>query len=460
MKKNIFIWGITINALFTLFSCTKSDFFNKKPATNLLVPSTLSDFRSLLDNTLVFNQTGGLGQLSADEYSVNFVNWQTASPTQRNAYIWASDIYQGDVAIRDWNALYQEIFYANNVLDGLSKSDSSASAQGQYLKGWALFNRAYAFYDVTRAFCKAYDGSTASSDLGIPLRLSANINYIQQRSTLQQSFDQIINDLNTCLPLLPTARPSANLNRPSQIAAYALLARIYLDMRNYTIAKSNADQALTLYNTLIDYNTTSKTSSTPFSTTNNELIYNSRQTTSYGEFTGNYSGALSAVPTDILSLYSPSDLRLTLYFSKRADGTYYRKRGYYGTGLYCFTGLATDELYLIKAECLARLGQTNDAISTLNSLLLRRYQTGTFTNLSAASANAALSTILLERRKELMWRGLRWYDLKRLNAEGAQITLTRSLNGNNYSLPPNDSKWVMPIPKDEIALSGIQQNQR
>eukprot|EP01133_Synstelium_polycarpum_P009984 gene9984-11656_t len=86
------------------------------------------------------------------------------------------------------------------VLDGLSKSDSLSSARGQYLKGWALFNRAFAFYELTRNFCKAYDPATAASDLGIPLRLTAAVN------------------------LLPADRPSMNLNRPSKIAGYALLA--------------------------------------------------------------------------------------------------------------------------------------------------------------------------------------------------------------------------------------------
>lgn len=460
MKKALQLLYIASTVLI-LSSCTKSEFLDKKPETNILTPTTLSDFQNLLDNTNVLNQTGGLAQLSADEYVVDYADWQTASATERNAYIWAKDIYAGDVGIADWNQLYQEVFYANSVLDGLAKSDSVASSQGKYLKGWALFSRAFAFYDLTRTFCKAYNTSTATTDPGIPLRLSSGINIIQQRASLQQSFDQIFSDLSTAVTLLPAARPSANLNRPSKIAAYALLARIYLDMGNYAQAESFANQSLGLYSTLIDYNTVDSTARSPFSTTNDELIFNARQVVAYGLFTPTNAYSLGKVPDSIINLYQPGDLRLSIYFSELPDSTYYRKRGYYGQGNYAFTGLATDEMYLIKAECLARSGQTSAAMAELNQLLVKRYSNSvTYVPLTASNSADALNVILLERRKELMWRGLRWFDLKRLNMGGANITLTRQLNGVNYTIPPNDERWVMPIPSDEIALSGIQQNPR
>lgn len=460
MKKAI-KWVAVISVVSLLGACKKSDFLDKKPVTNILTPENLSDFQNLLDNTTFLNVTGGLAQLSADEYTVSYADWQTGSATERNAYIWAKDIYAGDAAIADWNQLYQEVFYANSVLDGLDKSDSSGTDQGKYIKGWALFTRAFAFYDLTRTFCKAYDAATASADPGIPLRLSPGVDYIAKRSTLQESFDQIFSDLTAAVDLLPAARPSANLNRPSKVAAYALLARIYLDMRNYTQAERCADQCLQLYSTLIDYNTLSTAARTPFSTTNDELIYNAKQVTAYGLFTPTNSSSLGRIPPSIINLYSSDDLRLSIYFSPVGDGTFYRKRGYYGQGNYPFTGLATDEVYLIKAECLARRGQATAATDELNLLLVKRYNNQKpYIPATAGSAAEALAMVLLERRKELIWRGLRWFDLKRLNMEGDNLTLTRVLNGVSYTLPPNDPRWVMPIPNDEITLSGIQQNPR
>lgn len=442
-------------------ACKKSEFLDKKPATNLLTPTTLADFQGLLDNTTIMNQTGGLNLMSSDEISVSDSDWPTGTATERNSYIWAKDIYAGDVGIPDWNELYQQIFYANSVLDGLANSNLQSTSQGQFLKGWALFARAYAFFDLTRTFCNAYDGSTASTDLGIPLRLKSGVDQIEQRATLQQSYDQIINDLNLAMPLLPASRPTANFNRPSQIAVYALLSRIYLDMRNYKQAESNVDKAIEIYNTLIDYNTVDTTSDVPFSKTNDELIYYSVQVPDYGDFTPVGDFTDGKIPVDILNSYLLSDLRSKVFFGPYGDGTYYRKGGYDGNDDYCFTGLATDELYLVKAECLARDGQTTDAMVELNKLLIKRYDKNSpFIPLSATTSTEALNTILAERKKELLWRGIRWYDLKRLNKGGANITLTRTVEGQNYTLLPNDNRWVMPIPSDEIALSGIKQNPR
>lgn len=458
--KNKIKWIYMVGLLSSLLSCKKGEFLDKKPATNLVTPTSLSDYQGILENTNVMNLTGGLNQLSADEYYVADADWASGLTTERNAYIWAKDIYGGDVAIADWNRLYTQVFYANSVIDGLSKSGFLSTAQGQYLQGWALFARAYAFYDLTRTFCKAYNGNTANADLGIPIRLKSGIDDIEPRSSLQKSYDQIISDISAAIPLLPSQRPAPNLNRPSKIAAFALLARIYLDMRNYAQAENYADQSLALYNTLIDYNTVDSTASLPFSTTNDELIYNTEQVSDWGDFTpvGNL---LARIPVSLLKLYATGDLRFPIFFGPAGDGTYYRKPGYNGQNSYPFTGLATDEMYMIKAECLARKGQTASAMDELNLLLVKRYKKGgTIIPLTASSAGSALAIILTERSKEMVWRGTRWFDLKRLNLEGVNITLTRIVNGTTYTLPPNDDRWVMPIPSDEISLSGIAQNPR
>jgi len=74
---------------------------------------------------------------------------------------------------------------------------------------------------------------------------------------------------------------------------------------------------------------------------------------------------------------------------------------------------------------------------------------------------AALEVILRERRKELIFRGLRWYDLKRLNLSAAtSTTLSRTVAGQTYSLLPNSNAYVFPIPLDVIERGGLEQNPR
>ncbi|MBN8786906.1 MAG: RagB/SusD family nutrient uptake outer membrane protein, partial [Terrimonas sp.] len=125
-----------------------------------------------------------------------------------------------------------------------------------------------------------------------------------------------------------------------------------------------------------------------------------------------------------------------------------------------FTGLATDEVYLINAECLVRKKQIDLALEQLNKLMENRFIAGTFEPLETGNADLLLEKILIERRKELCFRGIRWQDVRRLNKEGAEIVLRRELNGVEYTLEANSIKYVLPIPPAEIQYSGILQNER
>jgi starch-binding outer membrane protein, SusD/RagB family len=157
--------------------------------------------------------------------------------------------------------------------------------------------------------------------------------------------------------------------------------------------------------------------------------------------------------------YNSNDLRRSLYFNY--TGTVAKYKGSYDGSAALYGGLTTSEMYLVRAECFARKNDANSAMNDLNTLLQKRWKTGTFTSLTATSASDALSKILVERRKELVFRGLRWSDLRRLNKEvSLAVTLTRLVNGQTYTLVPNDKKYVLPIPDQEIQLSGIAQNPR
>lgn len=69
-----------------------------------------------------------------------------------------------------------------------------------------------------------------------------------------------------------------------------------------------------------------------------------------------------------------------------------------------------------------------------------------------------LQIILNERRKELLFRGLRWIDIKRLNKEGADISIKRRIEGKDYILTANENRFALPLPMDIIAETGMPQN--
>jgi starch-binding outer membrane protein, SusD/RagB family len=194
----------------------------------------------------------------------------------------------------------------------------------------------------------------------------------------------------------------------------------------------------------------------PFDRYNAEVLLSSIM-----QFIGPQSPTNYRVDTLLYRSYSNNDLRRTLYFRSNGTGTVGFRGGYDGTST-PFNGMATDEVYLIRAECAARAGLKDSALADLNRLLFTRWVTGTFIPFTATTADQALDIILTERRKELILRGSRWFDLRRLNKEPRFAKTLQRIQNNNtiYALPPNDPRYTFLIPAQVIALTGMPQNAR
>lgn len=450
---------ITICAVLST-SC-KKDYLDVKPNSDIVNPQTLADYRLLLDNMTVFNTSPGLLHTAGDEYYItSYQNWLSSSEIDRNASIWNDVIFSDTRTSTDWNVPYQQIYLANVIVEGLRNLQQAgvSGSEVDNLIGEALFNRSFALYNLSQVFCMPYDHQTASTKLGLPLRTSPGIEQIVPRSNLQETFNQITNDLELAVNLLYPNVPPIIKSRSSRPAATALLSRIYLTMADYEKAEYYANETLKFQNVLIDYKTVSNpnTNITPFERSNIEVLYSSGQYPNV--FNISVVSSRGAVDTNLYKLYEPNDLRKKIFFQS-SNNMFFIKRGYLGPSSSSFSGLATDEVYLNKAECLARRNQNDSALVYLNALLSKRYDT-TFTLLTFNNSQDLFARILLERRKELLWRGIRWVDIRRLNVEGYDIILKRGLNGQEFTLSPNSNKYAYPIPPDEISLSGLDQNPR
>lgn len=456
MKKPVLLTTV-IGCCILLTECKKEDsFLNAKPNQALFIPSTLKDLENILNDQNTFNiGDPGLGEIASDDYYLTSDIIRNEDITDRNGYLWAKQLYNVGQNINDWNVPYQQVYYANTILDNLPKVAINANQQTEanQVKGSALFFRATAFYNLVQTFAMPYDASSSSTDLGIPLRLSSDLNKKSVRPNVQQCYDQIITDLITAQPLLPIMAAYQTL--PSQPAANAILARVYMAMANYSKAFQYADACLTQFGTLTDYNTLKPT---PYAINTSLLSEDIFHTSQIG-WDATEPNNVGITDSTLYKSYSTNDLRKSVCFASNNGLPYFS--GTYDLKYYNYSGIATDEVYLIRAECNARLGNTLAALKDLNSLLITRWQTGTYIPYTATTADLALKEILTERRKELLFRGLRWTDLRRLNKETRfAVTLTRTYNSAVYTLPPNDKRYAMPIPDNEITNSGIQQNPR
>lgn len=454
-------WYFLLFLLPFLLSCGK-DFLEPKSNSAIVIPKTLDDFEKILDNSVI-NSGAGLPLLSCDDYFIgDSALWASSSATQKKAYIWAADIYEGETEVADWNIVYRSVFYSNSVLHQLSQSAVYADQdRADFTKGWAHFVRAAAFYDLLKNFSKTYKNETeAKVNLGIPIKLTANVDEIQQRAPVWDGYQQVIADLNVAIPLLPKEIPTVYRNRPSRPAAYALLSKVYLSMLNYRQAELYADSCLSLYDKLMDYNLIDRNAITPFKKTNDEVLLYANQVNGQYNYILYNPTVNIMVDTVLYRSYKEGDLRKQLFFIK--NGLFIKpKRGYAETLSLSFTGLATDEIYLIKAECAARRSDVAVALDYLNKLLQKRFTVESYKVVSINNPMLLLEEIKKERRKELFWRaGIRWEDIKRYNDEGEQIILSRKLGSKSYQLLPGSPRFVFPIPDDEITLSRIIQNPR
>ncbi len=438
-----------------ILGCKK--YLEVKSDARLVVPTSISDAQGLMDDAANMNlrTSPSYGEATADDIFLPPTSYQAVGNTAQDVYTWKPTPYQ---FVNDWSLGYLAIYNSNLCLEILDKVTRLSNNAGEWdnAAGSAHFYRAYYLLMLTGQYGLAYDENTASNDLGVSLRLQTNFNIPSNRATVAECYQQVIDDAQKAFQLLPNY--AAHQMRPSKMAAAALLARCYLYMHNYETALKYAREALALNSQLINYNgdadLISLSSTTPFRKFNKETIW-------YAELSGGFGvhALLRArIDSNLYASYAANDLRKTAYF--RAAAPYQQFKGNYTANINVnFSGFATDELYLISAECKAWLNDVDGGMADLNTLLKTRFKnTATYVPLTAANRAEALTKIRTERRKELVLRGLRFYDIKRYNKEGANINLTRVAAGQTYTLKANSGYYALPLPTDIIQLTGMAQN--
>ncbi|WP_084825500.1 RagB/SusD family nutrient uptake outer membrane protein [Sphingobacterium sp. IITKGP-BTPF85] len=309
-----------------------------------------------------------------------------------------------------------------------------------------MFFRSWAYYQLAQIYCLPYSEQNIGKP-GLPLRDGTDLDVKLIRSTIGQTYLQMRNDVSESIQLLDET--SINMYQPNRRAALMLLSRVNLIMADYKSALHNSDEAIKLNGELLNYNNLDLTKAYPFPDGNVEVVF-------YTSIS--YAQVMSAVRIDIspelLKEYSDNDLRKKGFFVLKNGltnfkGSYTGPNGYFG-------GLATDELYLIRSECYLRSGDLDKSRADLNFLLSNRYKD--FQPITDLSSDELLSRILLERRKELLLRGVAWTDLKRLNLhKNTERTVTKIVEGETYSLEPNSLRYAMPFPQVVVDLGSYAQ---
>ncbi|WP_065218254.1 MULTISPECIES: RagB/SusD family nutrient uptake outer membrane protein [Butyricimonas] len=456
MKK---IYSIVL-AVILLYGC--DSFLDVTPKGKLL-PEKVQDFEELIGDSRniggvypLADMCGDLVFMTEERLTGNIMS------AQGKAYTWQEEFYRDEEDDATWNNAYEIIYTCNLVLQETPGATGGSDADKARVMAEARVNRAYYYWYLHSCYAPAYDPETAGTDLSVPLVLEPDLEVKVKRATSDKVVARILEDLKDVALDLP--EEGISVYHLPRVAAYALAARVNLYFGNYDAALENAEEALKLNSKLVDYNTFSfKNETRPSSGINNRPVaMESPEMLMYR--TSGFQTMLTSccMSPELLAIFDrEADLRYKFNFTS-LDGFGKPIDEPYPLFLQELDfNIGVPEMMLIKAECLARK-KNPEALSVLNTLRAKRFVEGSDYELKNIAADRLLEVVLEERQRELVYAGLRFFDMKRLAKEGIYTrTLTRQFKETTYTLEPNSNRYMFPIAaKIRLLNNSIEQNPR
>lgn len=452
--KNIYIIGILFSILFA--SC--SDFLDKSPSTSLPVEETITSIGDLE------NAVNGIYYLMSEErmtYGADFAIYADLKGSDFKALSnnnQAGPLSRYTITQRDnlpeaaYYYFYKAIANVNkalSVVDELSISDNDKDKFND-LKGQLYALRALLHFDLARIFCTIPTAATDINAANSGLVLSTEVyepGYVAPRTTLKETYDQIIKDFETALPLLTK---NANNGHINYWAALALRARAYLYLGDNQAALTDAKAVMasteySLYS-IDEYTkvwglTYTKESLFELTITTN---YNAqRNSVGYYCSSDGYGECAFETESDLYKylVANPTDVRSKLIDEQDGanPGLYPAKYPGRDNNVYVNNPkiIRLSDVYLIAAE--AALKTNQDAVSYINAL--RKNRITNYTDV----ASVTIDDILFERRVELFAENSMAFDYWR-NKKSIKNPFIGEIKYNDY-------RTIFPIPQTEIDLA-------
>lgn len=519
MKLKNIIFVISFASLLLMGGCSSiDDFLGAEPSKNTRKTiQTADQLDAVLARYAGFYQENPDYMLASDDYAIR-TDINEAMNSNYSTYQLVYGLWNDkniDNRYHTWRQEYSKVYYANLVLNNIDNVEGDEAFKAN-LKAEAHFLRSYCFFQIALAHALYYNGSNGD-ELGITLKQSTSFEESVERATLKETFDFIEADLQEGLKVSKKFKNNEGVNqnwRATTAGVKGFAARYYLYMADYDKASKYAGEVLQEYSTLKNFNDPKEMyhHSTVSKYTINQGTPEQEVVTvqfpyTYPQLTNDARRALLAGWSELLYMrtcyygswwYIPSTELLETFATDVPDGDPNNDLRYYyfmlpDFGLrycekttkgrkpgYCqfffdtvISGPTTAEMNLILAECAARNGNIAEAMRYVNNVRRNRIATAVYTDLTASSKEDAIKKVLQERRREMPFV-IRWYDLKRLNANDPanQVTITRTFYPYNettimtgeptkqYVLEPNGRHYAIPISDDEITKSKgvIQQN--
>lgn len=494
MRINYISRILGIVSLISLSAC-KKDFLNIVPLGSQ-VASTTNDYDQLMNDPLFyyFNAGGGWQELvlMGDEVGADATYFNQGSAQMINAFQWKDDIVlPTDAMPVECRLQLSGLYQCNKVIAEVESSAGGTDSLKAQIKAEAMATRAWTNFEFINFYAKPYLAATATTDPGWPIIDQANVSISKyQRASVQAVYDFMIRDLTSAIAHLPVK--AKILTRMSRPAAEGLLGKIYMFMGRYNDAApllkaALADVAAAGVPVLYDYNQTlapggsflpidpsyGPNSPGEFYTDITESVvskvFNNGPYSPFNSSPFGNSGLVLAPWA--AALYDSADLRLKLYSDTNLDGSVIgggRLRKYGVEWSRC--GLQLADLYLLSAECKARLNDLGGAKNDVELLRKRRMpMPDAAVPVNVASNQTALIKFIIEERiREFAMEGARWFDMRRLSVDPLftgttfKHVLYNNDTGNTTTTYTMDqpNRLTLRIPPAIIGLNpGMENNQ-
>lgn len=372
-----------------------------------------------------------------------------------------------------WFIAYRMILGTNLIID---KAAEGQSAEIDQIIGENYFLRGLISFDLLRFYAKGYNEGISND--GIIVRNSLEVPSITGRSTVGESYQQVVDDLLKAESLMNDAN-SRGVEFGSKIAAQALLSRVYLYMEDFDKSIEYADKVINnaagvrlasnaeyLDNFANTPNSPESIFAIKFTQQDHRAKNGSIGSMYYDDGNNSGWGEVFASETylDLLRA-NPEDVRNNIV---ETTGTL--KNGFPIHYINKFSGqdgivnlaspqyLRLSEIYLNRAEAYIRKSspEKDRAIDDVNTIRVRAGLSGAKLYDDTMMTDAqVLDAVLDERRLELAFEGHRTFDLRR-----NQRSLDRNFIGihndngdTRTSIPWDDGRNIFFIPSIELVTN-------
>ena len=351
-----------------------------------------------------------------------------------------------------WDDAYRVIASANIII---SQDETGLTGDLDYLthmKGEAYAIRALVHFDLLKQYGQMHTGGT----LGVPYVTEfKGEDLFPARNTIDEDMAMIFADLDTAFSLMDENFYDSSKEFMSKYTAKAIESRVatYFSMWSRAISASEAVINSGDYSIIPASNFVSSFSSDSSANSIFELAFNSTDNQGinglayiYRTTSGGSYGDVQVID-NVIDLYEDGDVRADILGYEgdmlRNIGKYPDNQGYDNVGV-----LRYEEVILNYAEALFETGNTAAAIVQINTITSNR-NASPYTTLTK-------DDLLLERRKEFIFEGMRYDDLLRT---GMDITKFSTQQNFTSTIPYGDHRLAWPIPQAEVdANSNITQN--